>query len=243
MTEIPSSWAFTSVGESAGVQGGIQKQPKRKPVANFHPFLRVANVLRGRLDLDEVHNVELFDGELERFKLQPGDLLVVEGNGSPEQIGRAASWNGQIADCVHQNHLIRVRPSAALDPRFLELAWSSPRVAAQLRSVASSTSGLYTLSTAKIKAIELPVAPLAEQRRIVDALDDHLSRLDAAAESLSAAVVRSRALNKSRVSQILNSLDCASTTMSELSTSIGYGTSTKCAYDAKAWLWLGYLTS
>jgi type I restriction enzyme S subunit len=66
----------------ATVQGGIQKQPRRRPILNKYPFLRVANVARGRLDLGEIHEVELFDGELARYHLEVGDLLVVEGNGA-----------------------------------------------------------------------------------------------------------------------------------------------------------------
>lgn len=137
------------VGDVAEVKGGIQKQSKRKPVMNKYPFLRVVNVPRGNLDLAEIHEVELFDGELDHYRLRMGDLLVVEGNGSAEQIGRAAMWRDEIADCVHQNHLIRVRPGAELDPTYLELVWNAPATAEQLRRAASSTSGLHTLSTAK----------------------------------------------------------------------------------------------
>lgn len=160
-----------TVAEVADVQGGIQKQPKRRPVDQKYPFLRVANVLRGELSLAEVHEIELFGSELERFRLQKGDLLVVEGNGSPDQIGRAATWHDEIEDCVHQNHLIRVRPGAELDSRYLELVWNSPQTVQQLRSSASSTSGLYTLSTAKIKAVRLPVPSRELQLRLVNELE------------------------------------------------------------------------
>lgn len=182
--DLPDGWARTTLQQIALIQGGIQKQQKRRPVEKRFPFLRVANVGRGSLDLSELHEVELFDGELERFALNVGDLLVVEGNGSPDQLGRAAMWRGQIENCVHQNHLIRVRPSSALDPTFLLHLWNSAEVADQLRQVASSTSGLHTLSTAKLKRVEIPLPPLAEQRRIVEALEDHLSRLDAASAYL-----------------------------------------------------------
>ena len=87
--DLPSHWNRTTIGEVAEVRGGIQKQPKRRPNKNPAPFLRVANVLRGELLLDEVHQIELFGDELEKYRLQAGDLLVVEGNGSPQQIGRA----------------------------------------------------------------------------------------------------------------------------------------------------------
>lgn len=190
MTDLPFNWVRVPLSDIAEVRGGIQKQAKRRPVHNKYPFLRVANVGREFLDLNEVHEIELFDEELDRYHLQAGDLLVVEGNGSSAEIGRAALWGGEIRDCVHQNHLIRVRPSVALLPRFLELAWNSRDVVGQLRSVASTTSGLYTLSVSKIKRIEISVPPLEEQRRIVAALEGHLSRLAAANSAVQRAANR-----------------------------------------------------
>ncbi|GAA4156174.1 restriction endonuclease subunit S [Leifsonia shinshuensis] len=154
--------------EVAAIRGGIQKQAKRRPIANKYPFLRVANVTAEGLALDEIHEVELFDGELERYELQPGDLLVVEGNGSASQIGRAAVWDGSIAPAVHQNHLIRVRPGELLDPAFLGAVWNSPVLRTALSNVASSTSGLHTLSVRKLEQLEIPVPTLAVQKRLVE---------------------------------------------------------------------------
>lgn len=178
------NWPVVSLGDVAEIQGGIQKQPKRSPQRNAFPFLRVANVTAQGLNLEEIHAIELFDGELERYRLHRGDLLVVEGNGSASQIGRAAVWDGSIKDAVHQNHLIRVRPGCLLNERFLGLVWNSPSNRAELARIASSTSGLHTLSVGKLKKITLPLPPMDEQRRIVDILEDHLSRLDAAADGL-----------------------------------------------------------
>ncbi|MGN5380056.1 restriction endonuclease subunit S [Streptomyces lasalocidi] len=188
--ELPAGWAWVRLDQVCDVTGGIQKQAKRRPVENKFPFLRVANVGRGSLDLWDVHEIELFDGELERFRLEPGDLLVVEGNGSPEQIGRAAMWRGAIKDAVHQNHLIKVRPTSVIDPRFLELLWNSPDISAQLTRVAQSTSGLYTLSTSKLNRVEFGLPPLAEQHRIVEVLEEQLSRLDVAEREVHRSVHR-----------------------------------------------------
>lgn len=184
MSELPPGWVWTDTATVAEVQGGIQKQPKRRPTVNHYPFLRVANVLRGRLDLREVHEIELFDGELEKFRLCVGDLLVVEGNGSPDQIGRAAHWHGDIEDCVHQNHLIRVRPAAAIDSKYLTHYWNASRTTEYLRSIASSTSGLYVLTAAKVRGVRIPLPPLEEQRRIVAAVEEQFSRLDAGVAAL-----------------------------------------------------------
>jgi len=190
-----------SIGEVAEVQGGIQKQPKRKPLKNKYPFLRVANVPRGNLDLDEIHEMELFDGELDRYRLRAGDLLVVEGNGSPEQIGRAAIWHDEIADCVHQNHLIRVRPGPKLDPQYLELVWNSPVTSEHLRSVASSTSGLHTLSTAKVKSVRIPVPPRQVQEELAVEADRMRSQIEATRVAVGQARQRAAALRRSLLAE------------------------------------------
>jgi type I restriction enzyme, S subunit len=174
-----TSWTLTTTGEVSDVKGGIQKQPKRRPLLNKRPFLRVANVGRDALDLSDIHEIELFGDELETYRLKTGDLLVVEGNGSLDQIGRAATWQGSISDCVHQNHLIRVRPLGPLSPRFLSVIWNAPSTIAQLRDVASSTSGLHTLSVGKVKAVQLMLPPLDKQAALVNEADRRFSLLDA----------------------------------------------------------------
>ncbi|MER0425949.1 restriction endonuclease subunit S [Streptomyces microflavus] len=191
MTDLPAGWRYAPLPEVAKIQGGIQKQAKRRPVQNKHPFLRVANVTAEGLDLQEIHDIELFDGEIDKYRLHRGDLLVVEGNGSANQIGRAAVWDGSIPDAVHQNHLIRVRPRAAIDPRYLGLVWNSPDIREYLSRVSSSTSGLHTLSVRKLQQVYIPFAPLDVQKRIVEVLEGHLSRLDAGTDYLDAARRRS----------------------------------------------------
>lgn len=194
---IPETWVWALLGDVTAIGGGIQKQPKRTPSHNALPFLRVANVGRGRLDLADVHEIEVFDGELPRYGLAFGDLLVVEGNGSPDQIGRSAMWHGEIDPCVHQNHLIRVRPSEAVDPAYLEIYWNSPSASRRVQAVASSTSGLHTLSTGKLRGLPVALPSLAEQRRIVAEVERQMSFLDACERSVDAGLEVSAALRRS----------------------------------------------
>ena len=175
---LPSGWRWSTLGDIADVQGGIQKQPKRAPTSNHYPFLRVANVHRGRLVLDEVHRIELFGGELNRLRLQRGDLLIVEGNGSPGEIGRMAIWDGSIDDCVHQNHIIRARSRGDVTSEYLAYYWNSPVGARRVQAAASSTSGLHTLSVAKVSGIPVPLPPADAQERIVEFLAGRLSTSD-----------------------------------------------------------------
>lgn len=171
---LPEGWVWATFDMVGEVQGGIQKQPKRTPKKNAYPYLRVANVMRGFLDLSEVYEIELFGDELEKLRLQAGDLLIVEGNGSQNEIGRSALWKGEIVNCVHQNHIIRVRFSE-IQSAYASHYLNSPSGISYMMSVAASTSGLYTLSTSKVKAIAIPLPPIAEQNRIVAEVERRLS--------------------------------------------------------------------
>jgi type I restriction enzyme S subunit len=153
------------------VVGGIQKTPLRAPRTNACPYLRVANVQRGKLNLDDIQNFELFGGELERWQLAPNDLLVVEGNGSEDEIGRCAQWHGEIKPCVHQNHIIRCRPIGV----------------AEMKRRAITTSGLYSLSVGKIRSLVIPFPPVAEQQRIVAKVEELMRWCDQLETQLTAA--------------------------------------------------------
>nr|WP_297353898.1 restriction endonuclease subunit S [uncultured Caldimonas sp.] len=169
LPDLPEGWVWGGLDQLAEIQGGIQKQPSRAPVSNKHPFLRVANVARGELRLDEVHEIELFSGEAERLVLQTGDLLIVEGNGSRTEIGRCAIWDGSIPNTVHQNHLIRARP-LLIESVLVETWLNSVYGTTKMAELAATTSGLYTLSVSKIARLPVPVPPLEEQRLVIESL-------------------------------------------------------------------------
>lgn len=152
----------------ADIQGGITKNKKREAMKLQLPYLRVANILPNELDLTEVKTIGLTEQEYEAVRLISGDLLIVEGNGSDTQIGRSAIWNGQIDPCVHQNHLIRVRLRDEALPLYVQTFLSSSEGRRQIMAKAVNTSGLHTLSTKKIRSIEIPVPPFSLQREFAD---------------------------------------------------------------------------
>ena len=201
LPDIPDGWTWACVGQIGDVSGGLTKNAARKSRPLTRPYLRVANVYANRLKLDEVLNIELAAGELDRVTLQSGDLLVVEGNGSPDQIGRVALWDGSIPNCVHQNHLIKIRFMESSYARHV-LQWLlSGDGRACIGKVASSTSGLHTLSISKIERLPVPVPPLEELVPIANCCDesdtqashsaDELTQIRRASKSLEQAVLRS----------------------------------------------------
>lgn len=195
-----SAWEIVSAGDIAQISGGVQKSPGRAPRNHHCAYLTVRNVQRGSLDLSQVERFEVTPAELDRLRLRKGDILVVEGNGSPDQIGRNAIFNLNETDWIHQNHVIRVRLGESATPQFISLFLNSPAGKAQMMERARSTSGLYTLSVDKVGSLQLPLPPLADQRRIAERLSGKLSAADylvrrcreelAAIEALPAAVLR-----------------------------------------------------
>ena len=130
------------------------------------------------MKLYDIEYFELFENELDKWRLQAGDLLVVEGNGSEKEVGRCAIWNGEIENCVHQNHLIRCRPIRNKYSYFTLHFLNSLSGMAEMKRLAITTSGLYNLSVSKIRGIVVPLPPLAEQRRIVAKVDQFMTLCD-----------------------------------------------------------------
>ena len=167
--ENPMGWERRRLGDMSEVQGGLQVTRKRANHPLKKPYLRVANVLRDRLVLSEIKCIRLTDNELDRVRLQRNDLLIVEGHGNPGEIGRAAIWDGSVKDCVHQNHLIRVRPDrASLIPEFACAYLNSISGRQHLLRSGKTTSGLNTISTSDVKACTLFVPPLDLQNRFAE---------------------------------------------------------------------------
>ena len=109
LPEIPDTWAWASLGELGDIVGGITVDKKRRPIDPVTvPYLRVANVQRGRLDLTQVKTISVDRSDADALYLQPGDILLNEG-GDRDKIGRGWVWDDEIDHCIHQNHVFRVR--------------------------------------------------------------------------------------------------------------------------------------
>ncbi|MEV6679224.1 hypothetical protein AB0N09_20595 [Streptomyces erythrochromogenes] len=130
------------------------------------PYLRVANVLDGRIDTTELKTVRILRSQYERYALRAGDLLLTEG-GDLDKLGRGAVWDGRLDPCLHQNHVFRVRCGDELSPDFLALHTSSPAGRAYFQSVGKQTTNLASINSTQVKAMPVPVPPLAEQERLL----------------------------------------------------------------------------
>lgn len=168
----PKSFAEASVGQIADVQGGLQLTKTRGANPLELPYLRVANVHRSLLLLDEIKTMRVTESELKRTRLAAGDILIVEGHGNPQEIGRAAIWDGSIPDCVHQNHLIRARlnEEVALSTYVCEFLNSRSGRQSLLRD-GKTTSGLSTISVSNVRATKVLIPPIDLQRQFAQRVE------------------------------------------------------------------------
>ncbi|TDC43733.1 restriction endonuclease subunit S [Micromonospora sp. KC213] len=191
---MPQGWTRVRLEEVAEVRLGRQRSPKNHTGSQMRPYLRAANVDWNGLKLDDVKLMNFTDDEADIYRLRPGDIVLSEASGSAGEVGKPAIWNGEIEDCCIQNTLLRVR-SHGPEPRFLLhlLRYEALRGAfiEHSRGV-----GIHHIGAARLASWLVLLPPLAEQRRIVAAIDGHLSRLDAGVDLLLRQLMRLRGLKK-----------------------------------------------
>jgi type I restriction enzyme S subunit len=184
-TESSPGWPIVSLDEICYIASGITKGRKAPPEPLREvPYMAVANVQDGRLSLETVKTIQASPAEIERYQLLPGDLLLTEG-GDPDKLGRGTVWNGEIDECIHQNHIFRVRVASSLvDVGFLSRLVASPAGKAYFLSKAKQTTGIASINLTQLRNFPVLLAPLNEQRRIAAKLDTTLAAVDACRQRL-----------------------------------------------------------
>ncbi len=183
--QLPEGWEVSPLGELATLSLGKMLDKKQFTGLNPVSYLRNINVRWDEFDLNDMQVMDITPDQFKRVSLQSGDIVVCEG-GEP---GRSAVWVGSEPIAI-QKALHRVRPHKNLNPRFLYFLF-------EMEFRGSGDHPLFTGTTIKhlpkekIATVQIPVPPLAEQERIVEILEEQLSRLAAALESVR--VVREKA--------------------------------------------------
>lgn len=170
---VRSAMQFKAVPlfELADVRTGLAKGKSTKGIAIKVPYLRVANVQDGRLDLSEVREIEIEDKHLDRYALRAGDVLMTEG-GDFDKLGRGTVWNGEIEPCIHQNHVFAVRPREnKACAGFIAAIAASEYGRNYFLSCANRSTNLASINSTQLKALPIPSAPVAEQERIASIVD------------------------------------------------------------------------
>jgi type I restriction enzyme S subunit len=195
--DLPPSWAWTELGAIAEVVGGVTKDSKRQSDASFVevPYLRVANVQRGFLDLSSITTIRVAPEKAAQLELQSGDVLFNEG-GDRDKLGRGWVWEGQIFRCIHQNHVFRARLFGGLESKLVSI-WGNTYGREWFENRGKQTTNLASLNLRTLKAFPVPIAPVEEQRRILAEVERQMSFLEACERAVEVGLSRSTGLRRS----------------------------------------------
>jgi len=194
LPRIPSDWQWMRLGDLAEVVGGVTKDAKKQSDPEFPevPYLRVANVQRGHLELDHITMIRVPQKKADQLRLKSGDVLMNEG-GDRDKLGRGWVWQGQVPDAIHQNHVFRARiHQDLLKPELL--SWYANGAAKWFEANGKQSTNLASISLTKIKNLPVPVPPRAEQQGIVERIEVCLVQLRHAQETSEQVLRQGRAL-------------------------------------------------
>ncbi len=179
------AYPLVMLGDVTDIAYGITKDPNNRPGLNAKPYLSVSNVQREGLDLRKVKTIEVTPTEQERYQLHYGDILVCEGN-SADLVGRPAMWRDEIPECIHQNHILRVRAhEGKILPDFLLAYMNSPQARRYFYSRAKFTTNLASINSTDLKELPVPLPPLELQQQLITQ-DEQLRATAQAARTLAA---------------------------------------------------------
>ena len=167
---VPNGWKKMSLSTVAEIRTGVAKgkQNLKNPVEL--PYLRVANVQDGHIDISNIKTIQIEKGQIERYSLKAGDVLMTEG-GDFDKLGRGDVWNGEISPCLHQNHVFAVRTDTSkLSPHFLAALSASRYGKSYFLGCSKRSTNLASINSTQLKEFPVLVPPLAEQNKITQIL-------------------------------------------------------------------------
>ncbi len=188
----------TTLSEIAEIVGGITKGRKLSNHETVSlPYLRVANVQDGYLDLSTVKEIELKKDEVEKYILHVDDVLYTEG-GDKDKLGRGTIWKGEILNCVHQNHIFRARiNSHKAIPKYVALYSRTRKAKSYFFSKAKQTVNLASINMTVLKSLPISLPPKEKQIEIISDIDIKLSYCDKLEQLVDENLAKADALRQS----------------------------------------------
>ena len=211
---LPRDWRWVRVEDIAEIRLGRQRSPEHESGPYMRPYLRVANVLEGRIDTSSVLEMNFTPEEYEIYSLRPGDILLNDGQ-SPELVGRPAIYRGEVPGACFQNHIIRFRAGPIVDPDYAILVFRAYLHSGRFRSVARWTTNIATLSLKRFSSMPFPLPPLAIQRAIASDAQERFEDSVAQEQAVRASLSRLPSLEREMLELALSGELVDSTTQGE----------------------------
>ncbi|WP_420459093.1 restriction endonuclease subunit S [Neolewinella sp.] len=188
----------TRFSRIADIRYGLTVNAARRNSIDKEPYLRVGNVYRGALDLSEVKEIGIVDGDQEKYALEENDILIVEGHANIQEIGRAAVWQNEWPYMLHQNHVIRARCIQKGVAEVIASYLNSQRGRSYFQQNAKSTSGLNTINSTIVKLFKIPNFSDTH----VNSFRANMAEIDTTIVSTKKSLASARALQKSIINRI-----------------------------------------
>ncbi|EGQ9883684.1 restriction endonuclease subunit S [Vibrio vulnificus] len=195
--EIPAEWRYLRLEALAAIQGGITVDAKRKHENTTSlPYLRVANVQRGYLDLSEIKDIRVPNEKLDSLLLENGDILFNEG-GDRDKLGRGWVWRSEIDKCTYQNHVFRARLfSSDIVSEFVSIFGNTIGKEYFIKQ-GKQTTNLASINKTKLSAFPVPVCSTAEMIEIMEIVDSKVSKTDRMIQEVDSQLKRAESLKSS----------------------------------------------
>ncbi|WDZ99447.1 restriction endonuclease subunit S [Mucilaginibacter sp. SJ] len=170
---------FVRLKEICAISGGVTKGKNLAGKETVEvPYLRVANVQDGYLDLTDVKTIKVVPSDKEKYRLLYGDVLYTEG-GDRDKLGRGTVWREEIKNCIHQNHIFRARvTSSDFDPTFISYYSRTKAAKKYFYENGKQTTNLASINISILSELPIPICPIEDQLKIVETIDSHLSIYD-----------------------------------------------------------------
>ncbi|MHA2230979.1 MAG: restriction endonuclease subunit S [Candidatus Hodarchaeales archaeon] len=202
LPELPQGWIWSTIGAITDTVGGVTKGRKfhgRKTISV--PYLRVANVQQGYLDLGLIKEIDILADELEKYELKNNDLLLTEG-GDWDKLGRSAIWHNQIKGCVHQNHIFRARPFLeSISTTWLMYCTNSEYGRKYFAASSKQTTNLASINLTQLRAFPIPLPTRGEQNQVISIVERRLSIINEIEQQLDQGLIRAERLRQAILKQ------------------------------------------
>jgi type I restriction enzyme S subunit len=185
LENIPEHWDVVPLKAVSTIQSGITlgKDYGSHQLVEY-PYLRVANVQAGRLNLNVMKLVRITKAEALRCSLRDGDVLMTEG-GDADKLGRGCVWRSQLVPCLHQNHVFAVRPDQfRLYPQFLSAILATGYARSYFQMTSKQTTNLASTNKTTIGMFKVVLPSIADQTELLTALDSEIEPVDTAISNL-----------------------------------------------------------
>ncbi len=177
---IPSHWDVKRLKFLGEVRSGVAKGKDLGDVDTVSlPYLRVANVQDGYVDLAEVLEIEVAAADAARYLLKTDDVLMNEG-GDNDKLGRGTVWQGQIDPCIHQNHVFAVRLTEPALAEWVAKFTSTDAARTYFFLRSKQSTNLASINQTNVRELPVPMPPAHERASILK----ELNRFNSAVEHL-----------------------------------------------------------